>query len=420
MPRMDLRKGHFRVQYAAHENRHALAATQRIHAHAWAVACCLCLLGMALSPRASAVPLNAAGTVQLHGFVGQGAVFSPDNGYGGAASKRGWSFDYREAGLNLAVVLTPRLSLSAQVVSRKFGDLSDGAPQLDYLSLRWQAYAGANASIGLRLGRNKNTALWLHSAQDIPDSYPGVRLPLIYMSRPQDVSAFDGVAVDGSYFFPSGDMLLWQVYGGVRQDVDSRQAQAFMFHGSIPAQLGARHMLVARASWQPAAWPDSEFGVSLGRAGQQVTVTGFGGRGLRQNWDADLSNVFARFAFGARTVTTEYSTITVHVSPLGHVRVRNAYVEFSDRLTSRWQAWLRWNWLENDKPQQGFAGYTAGPSASHALTLALKYTLSPHWKAALQTSWIDGVDYLPTYPGLNRATLRDQWQLHMAELIYVF
>ena len=376
-------------------------------------------LSMAFVTRAHAMPLNSAGTVQLHGFLGQGAVFSPDNGFGNAASRQGWSFDYREAGLNLAAELAPRLSLSAQVISRKFGDLSDGAVQLDYLSLRWQAYSGANSSVGVRIGRNKNTALWLRSAQDSPDSYPGVRLPLIYLSRPQDVSTFDGVALDGAYFFPSGDMVEWQLYGGVRRDVNSGETQAFIFHGALPARLGERHMLLGRVSWLPARLPESEFGVAVGRSGQRIILSAPGGHTLRRDWHADLLNAFARFAFGRRALTLEYSAIAARVSPLGHVKVRNAYVELSDRFAPRWQGWLRWNWLENDKPAT-LVGYTAGPSTSHALTVAVKYTFSPHWKAALQTSWIDGVDYLPAYPGLDRASLKSNWRLHMAELIYVF
>ncbi|MBX3189652.1 MAG: hypothetical protein KF819_21690 [Labilithrix sp.] len=94
-------------------------------------------------------PSGAPGSVDIHGFVSQGAILSTGNNYL-AKSKRG-SFELTEVGINFTVPLTDRLRAGLQLFSRDLGPIGNYVPRADwfYLDYRFADW------LGFRAGRVK-------------------------------------------------------------------------------------------------------------------------------------------------------------------------------------------------------------------------------------------------------------------------
>lgn len=91
---------------------------------------------------------------QIHGFVNQAFLYSPDNPYAGTDSKNG-SLKFRELGVNGFTELTPEFRLAAQVLSRQQDEADDGDVRVDFLLADYLVFSGQSASFGIRAGRVK-------------------------------------------------------------------------------------------------------------------------------------------------------------------------------------------------------------------------------------------------------------------------
>src|SRR5262249_16875206 len=92
-------------------------------------------------PLQPATPL----TLQIHGFVGQGALKSTDNNYL-ADSKRG-SLEFSDIGINFTGQLTERLRVGMQLFARKLGSVGNFDAKTDwfYLDYDWREWMGSRA-----------------------------------------------------------------------------------------------------------------------------------------------------------------------------------------------------------------------------------------------------------------------------------
>jgi hypothetical protein len=86
-------------------------------------------------------------TLQIHGFVGEGAFISTSNDYIGV-STRG-SVELFEAGLNVSKEITDRLRAGIQFYARDEGSLKDLPPRLDwaFLDYHWKDWLGFRAGV---------------------------------------------------------------------------------------------------------------------------------------------------------------------------------------------------------------------------------------------------------------------------------
>ena len=85
-------------------------------------------------------------SIELHGFISEGAFWSTSNEYIGSSSRG--SLKLFEAGLNVSTEVADRLRAGMQLFARDFGDLED-APRFDwaFLDYRWQSRLGIRAGI---------------------------------------------------------------------------------------------------------------------------------------------------------------------------------------------------------------------------------------------------------------------------------
>ncbi len=111
---------------------------------------------------------------QIHGFAAQAYAHSDGNNYVG--SSLDGSFEFFELGLNGSVAYGP-LTVSAQGLVRKFGEIDDGQPRLDYGFADYRLFSTMNYNAGIRAGRVKNYYGLYNDSRDVVFTRPGVLLP---------------------------------------------------------------------------------------------------------------------------------------------------------------------------------------------------------------------------------------------------
>jgi hypothetical protein len=127
------------------------------------------------SPRALALQLGDPGSllsVDIHGFVTQGAILTTANNYLASDTTRG-SLQYSELGLNFTKDLTDRLRLGLQFFAEDIGPTGNYNATLDwfYIDYRWKDW------LGLRVGRVKIPFGLYNEQQDIDSARVAVLLP---------------------------------------------------------------------------------------------------------------------------------------------------------------------------------------------------------------------------------------------------
>ncbi|MCU7844643.1 MAG: OprO/OprP family phosphate-selective porin [Candidatus Thiodiazotropha sp. (ex Monitilora ramsayi)] len=119
---------------------------------------------------------------QIHGFLTQAYVKTTDNRFFGDSPDG--SFDFREIGVNTSYRFSPELMLSAQLLSRKAGDMYDGSLTVDYAQLDYTFHMSESARYGTLLGRTKNPLGFYNDTRDVAATRPGIFMPqAIYWDR---------------------------------------------------------------------------------------------------------------------------------------------------------------------------------------------------------------------------------------------
>jgi hypothetical protein len=146
--------------------------------------------------------------LELHAFLSQGYVNTTHNMFMGDSPSG--SFDFREVGANASLRLSPRWLVSAQLLSRKAGEMSNGSVQLDYGLVDFTAHASETWRLGFIGGRYKNPIGFYNDTRDVPFTRPSVFLPQsIYWEKLRDIMlSTDGVQAYGEYFHGNHSLAL--------------------------------------------------------------------------------------------------------------------------------------------------------------------------------------------------------------------
>lgn len=227
----------------------------------------LCLaMGLGfLSQNVMAVELGDA--VQLHGFISQSAVLSPDNPYAGKASEDG-SFAFRELGVNLSWQIQENLRFSGQLLGRQQGESDSGDLRADYLLMDYLAHETMDSHFGVRLGRVKTPFGLYNQSRDIPSARPGVDVPpSIYFDSLRDaVISLDGLNLYGSILSDSG-VFNWQLYSGY-SELDSAVMEKYLY----PQEIIGRFRDAALNGLYLEFQPENLSGLSLGFSALTVST----------------------------------------------------------------------------------------------------------------------------------------------------
>jgi hypothetical protein len=161
-------------------------------------------------------------------------VQSSDNNYFGHSPDI--SFDFTEIGLNASFQLSPKILLSAQVLSRRAGEMYNGDPSLDYALVDLTLLSAADRRAGIRVGRIKNPLGLYNETRDVPFTRPGIFLPqVVYYDKVRNlILSSDGLMFYGELFNPWGNLSL--TLGGGRPVIDDNVEWFFLgadFDGSM-------------------------------------------------------------------------------------------------------------------------------------------------------------------------------------------
>ena len=177
------------------------------------------IVGMAIALAAWSAPAGAADiaipaterSVEVHGFVSPGFIFTTGNNYL-ARSKKSGSFEFSEVGLNFTVQLTDKLRTGLQLFSRDLGPTGNYSPRADwyYLDYRVEDW------FGIRAGRVKIPFGLYNDSSDIDAARVPILLPQsIYHASSRDfLLAQTGLEVYGRVRTRELGALEYRIYGG--------------------------------------------------------------------------------------------------------------------------------------------------------------------------------------------------------------
>jgi len=401
-----------------------------------------------LSVNAYAMDVNES--VQLHGFVSQGYMYSPDNVFAGDNAKDG-SFDFREFGLNASWEATPKLRFAGQILSRTMDEASDGSLKVDFLLADYLAYSDETTTFGVRVGRIKNALGLYNSTRDIPSSRPGITVPnAIYFDSFRDVIlATDGINLYGSHITDMG-LFGFNTYVGSRA-LEGPTLENYLFGQDVEGEVKDVDVKMLQLTFKPESEHDLNFGLSLLQVNaklsgaQSITEAGTNyGKDLMvgkpfeyQNYltGAEIDSLFAlasvQYGYQDWLFTAEYLNIFSEVTyeVLGRKETNRPVTEaFS--LQTEWFATpqlhtlIRYEELylvNNDRdgstaarPNDTYHGYGKG------LTLGAKWLIDESWTVRGEMSVNDGTAWAPVYEGIGDVELKQHWNTYGLQLTYQF
>jgi hypothetical protein len=168
---------------------------------------------------------------QYHGFVSQSVIMSDDNPF--YDDEAGTHGNFRELGLNGVWELSEKLRFNGQLLSRKAGDIDNGDPEIDLLSLDYRFHVSNPINLGLRAGRLKNPFGLYNETRDIPHARVGVVVPqAVYFESFRDaVLRVDGLELYASGYNAIGDWTARINHG--QADIEESLVEAQFFQTEI-------------------------------------------------------------------------------------------------------------------------------------------------------------------------------------------
>lgn len=379
--------------------------------------------------------------IELHAFVSQGFVFSPDVGYGGEDSLTG-SYKYREAALNLSWHVNDNLHFSAQSIYRKL-DESVNETTLDFLLMDYLFYSSVEANYGIRLGRVKNQIGLYNTSRDIPGAKPSITVPNGYFDSVRDLEiSTDGFEVYGTH---NTDLLTFELslFFGQR-DFDSENLEEYVLSEKVAAYYVPTQNKGFSLRLHPNNLPNFMFGFSVisyesklkGTPSFQQASTDVSTMSLEEHligheFDSYHAHVFAQFNYQKWLFTTEYIKVDTRVynsaafplNPSTGVNeptlleykfdsdVRDYYLQ-AEYFTNNINYMLRYEFVNFDND------YSTDIDTK-GLTLGVKWLINSNWILAGEYAMNEGTIWLPIYDGVSH-TEDKSWNVFLLKLTYQF
>jgi hypothetical protein len=385
-----------------------------------------------------------------NGFASQAFVHTSDNRFFGDSDNG--SVDFTEIGLNGSYLLSPRLRLAGQVLSRRAGDLYSGSPQIDYALLDATLFSSAQSTFGMYLGRIKNPIGLYNETRDVAHTREGIFLPqTIYFDKVRNLTvSSDGLHLYGRLYRDSGT---WSLQGGIGYPiVDKNFEYAYMgqdWDGKIRSNdLAAFGRLLYEHNG--GRWIYAFTGASVRtdfRASGADTVAFPVGPGLRSgNIDIDYSVFSAQFNGEKWQFTTEVAFQAAryrNISAAFEAQDFNSigyYSQLSYNFTPRWQGFVRYeefqlnhdDWNASNRARQNLEesaflanfGIDRSPIPAHAYYSKIwafggHWDVTPQWRVRAEYQIVEGTATLS--PRENDMSQTDKhWNLFALSLSYHF
>ncbi len=390
-------------------------------------------------------------SAEIHGFVSQGYIYSPDNPYAGTDSKTG-SYNFREIALNGFWEVNDRFRVAGQVLSLRMDEADDGEPRIDFLLADYLAVSNEDATFGIRLGRIKNPLGIYNSTRDIPSARPGMNVPSsIYFSSFRDsILATDGLNLYGSFASDVG-VLAWEGYAGSREMKD--EAMEYYLYGQ-PNEGDFEEVALKglKLSFVPQSQHDLSFGLSFLQVNTKLenamSVIDAGTAYMIDSMTpgviidetnyitgTELDSLFALFSvqYGVADwlFSAEYHNIfsDFNIEIAGMTQKLNStsegyYLQAEWFGDANWHALLRYEELFLDDTDRSGEGNAPASDPYHGygkgLTLGVKWLINSDVSLTGQVSRNEGTAWLPSFDGVEQEVIRKYWDTYALQLSYQF
>ncbi|WP_323751089.1 hypothetical protein [Marinobacter sp.] len=405
----------------------------------------LLVLALLISPQANAIELN--NTTQIHGFLSQAAVYSPDNPYAGTDADNG-SVKFREIGLNGYSELTPDFRLAGQILSRQRDESDDGDVRVDFLLADYLVWSDHSSSFGLRAGRVKNTIGFYNSIRDIPSARPGYNVPdSIYFDAFRDsLLSTDGINLYGTALLDN-NQLTWELTAG-RKDVKSEDFEYFAF--GYPVRKGEADdapIYLLNVNFVPDILNnDLRLGISLVDTeielentqsvaeAQMALMTAPPGDALTNphlyvtgaKIEALYATFSAQYNYKNWIFTSEYLHLNAKFMgefagmPANNRQKSHGYYFQVEWLSTPNTTWLA-RYEELDLGTNGSEiNYNPHRDYGKGWTVGGRWMFADNWSITGQASFNEGTAWLPSYRGIEEKQLQKYWNYYVLSLSYQF
>jgi len=393
------------------------------------VACALIFTGLA---RAEFDPE----AMKMHGFITQGYFYTDHNNVYGESSDYG-SLDFRELAVNASYRFTPRLRGAVQLMSRRAGEVDDGAPQIDYALLDYRFSDEVDKQIGVRIGRLKTPFGFYNETRDVAFTRPTIMLPQsLYFDQARDLE----LSVDGAIFYshvevlggrldidllyglPKKDRNVEYAYLGVDatgsfDDSEGYMARAIYNDASGSYRIGAT-IAEYKLGYQPGSGPGFPVDFYEFDAGDMIlNVAVLSAQYNAEKWSLTaeymLHDIDWREMGGLFTVRPESTT-------------ESFYIQGQYRLSQEWDLVLRYDELLLDKNDpDGIANSMIFPKPAHAFyskdwTFGIGWAATHDWLFRAEYHRVEGTGWLPEQDNLNPADQIKDWNIYALQATYRF
>lgn len=366
---------------------------------------------------------------QLHGFASGALAKSWGNNYVGESLDG--SFDFYELGVNATAGGGP-ITVSAQGLYRRFGELDKEGLRLDYAFADYRFLSGIDANAGVRLGRVKNPYGFFNDSRDVVFTRPGILLPgSVY---------FEGSGIRSLLFSSDGG----QLYGGwnvddhylsliVSRALDfdaSDDQERTLFGGNFPGAIEIDGLTVARLMDE---WAGGTLRAALTYTRAELALDPNPGVPLTGDFDADLYVASVAYNGERYSVTGEY-LYTRFDGRLNGIPERNSsdgiYVQGDYRFMPEWTGMLRYDLTfsdRNDRNGSDTASCARNEDGSidrhrcysRDLTVGLKWLPDERWGVWAEQHFIQGSATAPRLENQGR-TIESDGKLFLLMVGYHF
>lgn len=390
------------------------------------------ILLLMLKP-AFAGALTLSGNTQLSGFISQAGIHTDDNNYFGDTDDD-ISWDYREIGALLTSAPTENLFFSAQLLSRKAGENSDGGVKVDHAMVNYNFINNYDTTLGLRAGRLKSPMGWYNETRDVPFTRPSIFLAQsIYVDRVRNTFYFqDGIHLRGEHHFDL-DTVSWHL-GYFKPNVDDDELVDVSPLAGIDDSKG-------EDSWSAGVIYDYDAGkFRLGLSLEERNILNKFEPGMVLD-SMDLNNRRAVFSFEYNTEKWSFvgekafTIVDIKMQPFSEfnqtIYSQGHYLQGSYRIAEKWDLILRYDVFYFDKdnkdgeglandPNFNFLGNPAYAYYAKDWTAGVGWHISPSWLMRLEWHNVEGTAWITAADNPLPNDLEKYWNLYAVQVSYRF
>lgn len=375
-------------------------------------------------------------SLQYHGFITQGLIKTDNNNYYGHSSAPHGSAALTEVGFNISSRFSSDVLFSAQVLSRRAGELYEGDIKLDYGLIDFSLNSDAYKRYGLRIGRFKNPLGFYNDTRDVAFTRPGIFLPQsIYFENLRNAFLSDDGILAYSEFYDDDSIVSFELGTG-KTPIDIN-AEYTLVGGDVPGTLeSSENTVISRLMYQA-----NSLKLALSYAKTSVELEDAPPAIGNGTYDVDIRIFSAQYILRNLTMTTEWAEQPVEWhgfssffpnGPSGKINPGGYYFQLGYQYTPKFELLVRYERGYADKDDKSGEKRSALLASApipidsrpynfytHDITGGFRYDFNPQLMFRAEYHIIEGT-YVLSGRENDLSTTEKDWRLFSLLLSYRF